>query len=129
MPAGDQPTLYERVGGEEAITRLVDAFYDRGLADPELEPVFRDTAMDKLRRMQREFFAAALGADVSYSGRPLGQAHAGRDISPKHLQRFVAHLIETLNADFDLRPADESAIVDRIWRHADDVTGSHGVDG
>ena len=128
MTTSDQPTLYERIGGEQGIVRLIDAFYDRILADPELAGFFQDTAMDTLRRMQREFIAAALGATVSYSGRPLGQAHAGRGITPKHLQRFVAHLFDTLRADFDLQPDDESAIVDRIWTLANDVTGNYGVD-
>ncbi len=128
MSTSDQPTLYERVGGEQGIARLIDAFYDRVLADPELAVFFQDTAMDTLRHMQREFFAAALGATVSYSGRPLGQAHAGQGIKPRHLQRFVAYLIDTLKADFDLRPDDESAIVDRIWTLANDVTGNYGVD-
>lgn len=110
------------------MTRLIHAFYDRVLADPELEAFFKGTAMDALRRMQRDFFAAALGATDSYSGRPLDQAHAGLGITPRHLQRFVALLIETLNADFDLQPEDESAIVDRIWTLANDVTGNYGVD-
>ncbi len=35
------PTLYEWCGGHAALLRLTEVFYDRVLADPVLEPVFR----------------------------------------------------------------------------------------
>ncbi|MDX1568237.1 MAG: group 1 truncated hemoglobin [Longimicrobiales bacterium] len=126
MTSSEEDTLYKRVGGQDGIDRLVDSFYDRVLADPELSPFFQQTAMDTLRRMQREFFTAALGGPVSYSGKPLDQAHAGRDIKAVHLRRFVGHLVDTLDEEFDLDPEDESAITDRIWHYADEVTGSYG---
>lgn len=88
--------LYERIGGEEAIARIVDRFYDRVLADPQLAPFFRATSMDKLRRMQREFFAAVLVGPQSYTGLALTQAHAGRGITVHHFSRFVQHLLDTL---------------------------------
>ena len=50
----EQQTLFQRVGGEQAIAELINEFYDRVLADPELKPFFKDTSVDKLRRMQRE---------------------------------------------------------------------------
>lgn len=129
MTPSEHETLYERVGGEDGISLLVESFYDRVLADPELRPFFEDTAMDKLRRMQHEFFTAALGGPGDYSGRPLDQAHAGRGIEARHLQRFVGHLLAVLDEEFDLEEEDESAIADRIWHYADDVTGSYGLDG
>ena len=129
MTSSEEETLYHRVGGKEGITRLVDSFYDRVLGDPELGPFFEATSMDKLRRMQREFFTAALGGPADYSGKPLDKAHAGQGIKARHLQRFVGHLVATLDEEFDLEPEDESAIKDRIWHYADDVTGAYGFDG
>ena len=35
------PTLYEWCGGHDALLRLTEVFYERVLADPVLEPVFR----------------------------------------------------------------------------------------
>ena len=66
------PTLFERVGGEQTIAEVVYNFYERVLADPELKPFFKNTSMDKLRRMQREFFSAALDGPIKYTGKPLG---------------------------------------------------------
>lgn len=128
MTNDEQDTLYDRIGGEDGVTRLVDSFYDRVLADPQLRPFFEDTPMEKLRRMQRQFFTAALGGPVEYSGKPMDRAHAGRGITAKHLQRFVDHLLATVQDEFELDEEDESAITDRIWHYADDVTGSYGVE-
>jgi hemoglobin len=93
-----QQTLYERVGGEQAIGELIYKFYDRVLADPELKPFFKNTSMEKLRRMQREFFSAALDGPIAYTGRPLSHVHHGRGITKHHFALYVDHLIDTLRA-------------------------------
>jgi len=121
-------TLYDRIGGSEAVSELVFAFYRRVLADPELGPFFSHTPTEKLGAMQAEFFAAALGGPVHYSGRSLGEAHAGRGIRPQHLRRYLDHLLATLQ-EFDLSNDDRYDIVSRINTYADEITGTTSVDG
>ena len=115
-------SLYERVGGREAIVALVGTFYDRVLADPELAPFFGGTSVDRLRAMQLEFFSAATGGPQSYSGLSVRDAHAGRGIGPRQLTRFVDHLVSTLH-DRGLGRDDVDEIVRRIGLSADDVIG------
>lgn len=126
----DQPdqTLYERIGGEDTITSLLGAFYDRVVADEELEPFFRHSSMDTLRRMQREFFAAALGGPIVYAGRPLREAHAGRGITKDHFRKFIDHLMETLR-DYKISEQDRYDIISRLNTYADEITGDTNVDG
>lgn len=126
--AGSSPTLYERLGGERAIEAVIGDFYDRVLADPLLAPFFEGVERDRLRRMQREFFAAALGGPIRYTGRPLTVVHAGRGIRTRHLARFLEHLTATL-ADRDLSERDRYDIYTRIHRYADEITGTTSVDG
>lgn len=121
-------TLFERIGGEAGVAALVDAFYARVLADPELAPFFATTPMDKLRRMQREFFAAALDGPLVYTGRSMAEVHAGRGIQPRHLRRFVDHLFETLR-DQQIDEDEAYAVVSRINTWADEITGQTTVDG
>lgn len=120
---GEEPTLYERIGGEAGIARLMGDFYDRVLADPELAPFFAGIEMDKLRRMQREFFAAALGGPAHYAGRSLAEAHAGLGIGLRHLRRFLDHLFETLQAH-GVTEVDAYEVVSRINLYADEITGN-----
>ena len=89
-------TLSERIGGKQTIADVVDDFYGRVLADTELKPFFKNTSMDMLRRMQREFYSAALDGPITYTGKPLSQVHHGRGITKHHFSLFVNHLIDTL---------------------------------
>ncbi len=47
-----QPSLYQRLGGEAAVTQAVDVFYKAIMADPELAPFFEGVDMAKQRRKQ-----------------------------------------------------------------------------
>lgn len=120
-------TLYERLGGERAIAAVVEEFYGRVFADPQLAPFFAGREKERLARMQREFFAAALGGPIRYSGRPLNAVHAELGIRPRHLARFLEHLMATL-ADRALSESDRYDVYSRIHRYADDITGNAEID-
>ena len=121
-------TLYDRIGGSDAVENLVGAFYKRVLADPELLPFFEHTSTEKLEHMQKEFFAAALDGPVSYTGRSMSEAHHGLGIKPRHLARFLDHLLDTLK-DKGLSEDDTYSVISRINTYADEITGSSSVDG
>jgi hemoglobin len=123
-----QQTLFERVGGEQAISDLIHDFYDRVLADLELKPFFKDVSVDKLRRMQREFFSAALDGPISYTGRPLSHVHHGRGITKHHLALYIGHLIDTLQGH-GINDQDVQEIIARINTYAEEITGDVGSAG
>jgi hemoglobin len=116
-------TLFDRVGGEQGVKNLVRSFYDRVLKDPELAPFFENASIDRLFAMQYEFFAAALGGPVNYSGLSIYQAHFGRGIEKEHFGRFVNHLIDTLKG-FQLDESEIHMLIGRVNTYADDVTGA-----
>lgn len=125
-PAGD--SLYERIGGAPQVGRLVESHYRRVLEDPELSRFFAHVDMDKLHRMQREFFTTALGGPSSYSGRPLAHVHQGRGITKRHFARFVEHLLESLES-LGIDKDDIYAVIDRVAVLSDEITGGFGEDG
>lgn len=120
-----ETTIYERIGGEDGIASMVDSFYQRVMADPELAPYFKDTSMDKQRRMQREFFGAATGGPIIYSGRPLGEVHRNMGISRREFQRFTEHLIETLK-ETGISEQDVYDVIARVNLYADEITNESG---
>ena len=126
-PTADS-SLYERVGGAATIEKLVDAFYVEVMADPELAPFFEEVSIEKLILMQREFFSAALGGPVTYTGRPIAYAHHGLGIKNTHVARFVGHLLSTLDA-YDLSEEDREGVVSRINVYSAEVLGGAGLDG
>jgi hemoglobin len=53
-------TLYAEIGGQETIDKLVNTFYPRVYADPELRPLFEGD-MEEIKRKQRMFLPQFLG--------------------------------------------------------------------
>ena len=124
--------LYQAMGGEEGIAKLVGAFYRRVLTDESLSPFFDHVPMERLKVMQKEFFSEALGGPLFYSGRSLRQVHAGMGIEKEHVRRFVQHLLDTLlelQGEQSLTRSDIDAIYSRIALEVDRVTDDVGESG
>jgi len=98
MAVTQELTLYDQVGGASALEAVVDAFYDRVLADDHLEGFFRSTDMTKQRAFMRAFLAMALGGPNEYDGRPMKEAHEQLGITELHFGLFAGHLAATLEA-------------------------------
>lgn len=89
-------SLYERLGGQAALARVVDVFYQRVLADEQLAPFFAGVDMGRLRRHQAALLAAALGGPDRYTGADITQAHVGLDIGQDDFWRVCGHLVDVL---------------------------------
>jgi len=110
MPAA---TLYDRLGGHEAIRAVVDDFYDRLLADPELGPFFDDADLERLRATQTDFLCEAAGGPETYDGPSVRDAHIDVPFEPTHIERAVELLYESLDA-FDVEGEDADAVVGAV---------------
>jgi hemoglobin len=91
-------TIFDRIGGHEAIEVVVEDFYGRVLADEQLSGFFTGTNMNRLKGKQVEFFAAALGGPEPYTGAPMKQVHRGRGITMHHFGLVAGHLADALAA-------------------------------
>ncbi|MBF6222496.1 group 1 truncated hemoglobin [Nocardia abscessus] len=91
-------SIYDRIGGAEAIEAVVADFYGRVLADAELAGFFAGANMSRLQGRQTEFFAAVLGGPDPYTGAPLRSVHQGKGITKRHFDLVAAHLTDSLAA-------------------------------
>jgi hemoglobin len=95
-----EESLYERVGGEAAITAAVGIFYDKLLADPVTRRFFAGLDMERQITKQISFMARAFGGPMEYQGRDLGVAHAelvrNSGLGDVHFDAVVRHLESTL---------------------------------
>jgi len=89
-------TIYEAIGGRDAVSAAVDDFYERVLGDPSLADYFAETDVRHLKAHQRAFITMALGGPEAYRGRSMAEAHAELDITPEAFHAVVAHLAATL---------------------------------
>ncbi|MFD8305329.1 group 1 truncated hemoglobin [Streptomyces sp. NPDC059690] len=90
------PTLFEQLGGEEAVGAVVDIFYDKVLGDPDLRPYFTAVDLDGLKQHQRRFVGQALGATRPYSGRSMRRAHEHLAVTDDAFGKVVSHLAGAL---------------------------------
>lgn len=113
-------SIYEQIGGQEALISVVDDFYVRVLADEELAPYFTGSNMSRLKGRQVEFFAAALGGPDHYDGLSMKEAHRGRGIDQKAFDRVAQLLAESL-ADAGVPSQTVDEIIGAIAPLASDI--------
>ena len=98
MTTAAEPTIYDAIGGDTALVAVVDDFYGQVLADPDLAGFFAGANMTRLKGRQVEFFAAALGGPLPYTGASMRDAHRGRAIAQRHFDLVAGHLVASLVA-------------------------------
>ena len=115
-------SIYEQIGGGAALeTVVVEDFYARVLADPDLAGFFTGTNMARLKGKQVEFFSAALGGPEPYTGAPMRQVHQGRGITMHHFTLVAGHLTDSLVAAGVPDPPLVEQIIGAVAPLADDI--------
>jgi hemoglobin len=86
-------TIYDEIGGAPAVTVVVDAFYERLIADPDLMAYFAGRDMARLKAHQRALVTVALGGtSEEYTGRMMQPAHSALAITDEAFDKVLDHL-------------------------------------
>ena len=91
-------SLYEQIGGHDALEVVVEDFYCRVLDDDHLAGFYAGSSMKYVKARQVEFLSAVLGGPGPYTGTPMRQVHEGRGITMHHFAMVTAHLADSLCA-------------------------------
>ena len=119
-------SLYEKIGGEPAVTATVNAFYERVLADPMLKGFFEETDLAMLKRQQVSFFTQALGGPEIYRGPDMKTAHAHMAIEQRHFDQVAQHLVSTLQS-LGVAQEDIDTIVQAVGPLAHDIVNTEST--
>jgi hemoglobin len=98
-----QKTPFETLGGEAILRAIIARFVDRMFADLMIGYLFRAADRERVKAKEYEFAARHLGAQVSYTGRVLNEAHRAHRITGGQFMRRLQILKETL-AEFQVPP-------------------------
>lgn len=93
-------SLYERLGGYDAIAAVTDDFIGRLATDKQLGRFFGGHSEDSLKRIRQHIvdqLCAATGGPCNYTGRDMKTAHKGMAISEADWDAAVKHLVATLD--------------------------------
>lgn len=92
-----EPTLFDLIGGD-ALRAVITDFYERVFDDTMIGFLFAGKDKQRLIDKEWEFTAAFLGADVTYTGKPIRAAHARSPILGGHFERRLQILKDALAA-------------------------------
>ncbi len=97
MATETHDAMYQTVGGAAGIDKIVDLFYEKLWADPELQPYFAGIDRERLKHHQRQFLTFALGGGTqAYEGRALSESHANLKITSDAFSKVQWYLRVTL---------------------------------
>ena len=90
-------SLYERLGGKDAITAVVDDFVARCAADGRINGKFARTDIPRLKANLVDQVCAAAGGPCTYTGRDMRTTHDGMSVTAGEFDALVGDLIATLD--------------------------------
>ena len=92
IAASAAPRLYDRLGGEAGVAAIAGSLIDRVSADPKLGRSFKDTNLDRIKKLLAEQICDLSGGPCRYSGDSMREVHAGHHISEAEFFGMVADL-------------------------------------
>ena len=117
-----QKTLYERLGGQPAITAVVDQFVANLVADDRIKERFADTDLPKFRWQLMRQICQATGGPCTYIGRDMKSAHQGMNISQGEFIWTSEHLAQALEAS-DVAAKEKGELLALIGSMQDQIVG------
>lgn len=93
-------SLYERLGGYEAISAVVNDFAPKLFADPQVGPFFKGMGTDTRKSFIQKninLVCNVTGGPCKIISRPARTIHAGLGITESDFNVVVNHLVDTLN--------------------------------
>lgn len=109
-PTGETKPLFDRLGGEGAVTAVIDDFVNRAAGDPKVNFTRKGTPAEwaatgenvtKLKKHLVQFVTLATGGpqsgELKYSGKDMKSVHAGMQISNAEFDAIAVDLAATLD--------------------------------
>jgi hemoglobin len=113
-------SLWDRLGGEQGVTKVVDDFVDLASKDKRVDFTRKgkfplDNA-DKVKQLKKElvdFVSSATGGTRKYTGENMQKAHEGMDITKAQFDAAVEDLKEALTKN-RVKEADMKELLDKV---------------
>jgi len=92
-------SLFERLGGQNAVNTAVDIFYRKMLTDDRVSHFFDDVDMEQQINKQKGFLTMVFGGPNNYKGKDMREGHRHlikRGLNDTHVDIVIEHLGATL---------------------------------
>jgi len=108
-----EPSLYERLGGVDAIAAVARAFEDRAAKDDRINQKFARTDLERLHKEFVDQLCQDTGGPCTYTGLSMTQAHTNMGVTSGEFDAFMEDLVATLN-DFNVGQAEQDELLNDL---------------
>jgi hemoglobin len=118
-----EKSLYDRLGGYNAVAAVTDDFIGRLVADKRFERFFIGHSKDSLKRIRQHIvdqLCAATGGPCIYTGRTMKDSHEGLNISEDDWKAAVDHLAATLDK-FKVPKREKDELLGAVSKFKNDI--------
>jgi len=123
--APPEPTLYQRLGGREAIKLVVDDFVANMAADPRVNGRFKGLDGARVAKLQTNLadqICDAAGGPCAYLGRDMKTTHTGMGITEAEWNATVEDLVKSLNK-FKVGQKEQQELLSALGAMKKDIVG------
>jgi hemoglobin len=103
-------SLYERLGGKDSITAVVEDFVGRCAGDVRINAKFARSDVPRLKTMLVDQVCEAAGGPCTYSGRSMKETHDGMGVTAGEFDALVEDLVATLD-QFSVPKAEQDELL------------------
>ena len=91
------PALYQRLGGDDVVKRVVAETIDRSASDPRTNRSFKDVKLARVKEKLVEQICALAGGGCKYTGDPMDKVHQGLKNTEAEMDLLVQFLRDALD--------------------------------
>jgi hemoglobin len=118
----EKKPLFDRLGGLDGITAVVDKFLANVVADDRINARFANTDAAKLRQNLIDQICSATGGPCEYKGKGMVEVHTGMNITEEEFNALVEDLIKALD-DAGVPEAEKNELLGALGGMKGDIVG------
>jgi hemoglobin len=115
-------SLYDRLGGKDAITAVVDDFVNTAATDDRIKDFFKNSDAKDLKAKLVDQVCEVTGGPCKYTGKDMKTAHTGMKITEEQFNALVEDLVKSLDK-FNVAEKEKQELLGILGGTKGDIVG------
>jgi hemoglobin len=115
-----EKSLYDRLGGKDAITAVVEDFVGNVAGDKRINAFFANADIPHLKQMLVDQICEATGGPCKYTGKDMKTSHNGMNVKDADFNALVEDLVKSLDK-FKVPEKEKGELLGALSKMHDDI--------